>query len=196
MNKQLIDIARDHGIEQTQQGNGEWLGRCPRRYKHPHGDVHPACDINTDKNSWFCRTCNVGGGPVQYEQELEASGHLPTASRGVERNEVTPEMRATAAALHNLGQMGLLPGSVGAGWLEARGIDLHTAEMCGIGVAEMAPGNLYGIAAGRYITFTFADENGPVCVKFRDVADKHNQRIVPAGAPQILFLGMVRGAGT
>ncbi len=189
MNKQLIDIARENGIEQTQQGSGEWRGRCPHRENHKNGDAHPACDINDAKNTYYCHTCNKGGGPAQYERALEASGQAPTAAHAVERKEVTPEMRAVARELTELGVMGLLPGSVGVVHLNERGISLSVADAHGIGVVELASGNPYGVAPGRYFSFTYADADGPTYVKLRSLDDKHRQCIVPRGAPQSLFLG-------
>ncbi len=187
--KQLKDIARDHGIELAQQPNGQWRGRCPHAESHPNGDVHPACDIDAEKNVWFCRTCNVGGGPAQYEQALEASGHVPTGAQAVQRKELTPEMRAVALELHNLGQMGLVHGSVCESLLAARALTLRAAATCGVGFLELAPGNGYGVAPGRYICFSFGDASGPTYLKLRSVDDKHQQTIRPTGAPQCMFLG-------
>lgn len=189
MAKNITDIARDHGVELTRQGKGEWRGRCPHPDRHTNGDANPSCDLNDAKNTYFCRSCNAGGGARAYEQALQHGANQSAIERSVASKQVTAEMRAQATRIHEMGQAGLLPGSIGEGLLAVRRLTAAVALATYIGVAEFTGGNEDGMTPGRCYAFTTCDTVGPTHVKLRSVDDKHSQRVVPAGAPQRLFLG-------
>ena len=71
----IVDVARNSGRDPVRRGapRGEWLIRCPWAENHVHGDEHPSCRINPEKNTFYCDPCAKGGGVVELAQALGVS---------------------------------------------------------------------------------------------------------------------------
>lgn len=44
--------------------------RCPF-----HADQHPSCDVSLAKDTWFCRSCGIGGGKLDLVQRELGVSH-------------------------------------------------------------------------------------------------------------------------
>jgi replicative DNA helicase len=184
MSHNILDIARASGRGLNGTGS-EYMMRCPFPERHKNGDADPACSVNADKGVWFCHSCGARGGVKDLARALGVDGEFNRAEPG--RGSVAPEVRAGAAAIHARAAEGLRASAIGQQFLEGRGLSVEVAEGLGIGFLDASQGNdADGVPAGRWITFTYSDGEGPVMLKLRSVSAKNFCR-VPVGAPSLLF---------
>lgn len=68
----ILDVAWRGGRDPVAMTSprGEFAIRCPWSAEHSHGDAHPSCRLNSDKNTFYCDPCGKGGGVVELARLL------------------------------------------------------------------------------------------------------------------------------
>lgn len=117
-------------------GNGQLKGLCPF-----HEGRNPSLSINLETSSWFCHACVIGGGPVQFDEQL-----------GVEPPDLVRRDGPVAR--------GLFPGEIRkvrdteqqARWSEKRKADEMARTEVARGLWSQAVPIMPGSPAGRYLS--------------------------------------------